>query len=189
VFALAGIPCLVLAALLWRLAVSRALSAGQARDACSLPSESVPSAASRHGDVGIRQKTVAAAPLQPPDWDNEDARQAYLEACRVFLRDQHDCAARLYRLAAREDWEKLHETARALREAAHALNAGHLAAASLSLQEAALADTASAARCVEQCVPALDQVFNAVEQLLRGHAETAREKHSAAPTAARHTSE
>jgi DNA-binding ferritin-like protein len=100
-------------------------------------------------------------------------RRAYLEACRAFIRDQQVSGVLLCQLAAREDWGELRATARALREAAQGLNAQPLAAAALFVQEAALADTASAARHVEHCIPALAQVFSALEQLLRDDAESA----------------
>jgi hypothetical protein len=156
VSALALIPCIAIALLLWQLAARRA------------PAPAL--RASRAG--GLRR--VSAPPLQlPPDWNNEVVRRSYLEACRAFIREQRGSAALLYRLAACEDWGELRETARTLREAALGLNAQPLAAALLSMQEAALANTASAARRVENCIPALAQVFNAIEALLRDNAESA----------------
>ena len=166
VTALAVIPCVALALLVWQLAVRRAEHGAQTP--CASPS---PDGQSRAGEQGA----VLPPPLQlPPDWDNENTRRAYLEACRAFIRDQHASAALLYRLTAREDWGELREAARALREAALALNALPLAEAALSVQDAALANTASAARRVEICIPALTSVLNAVKKLVRDNAEAAR---------------
>ena len=164
VTALAVIPCIALALLVRQLAARRteqgmAIHASQGMDG--------------KNSAGI-QKAVMA-PLQlPPDWDNDNARLAYLEACRAFLRDRHACAALLCRLAASEDWGELREAARGLREAALALNALPLAEAALAVQDAALAYTASAARQVENCLPALASVLKAADTLVRDNAETAR---------------
>jgi hypothetical protein len=128
--------------------------------------------ATRRMVIRTGEKAVSTTTLQlPPDWHNEDVRRNYLQTCRTFMHDRHDSAALLYRVAAREDWGELRETARALREAALTLNARPLAAAALAIQEAALDNTASAARRVESCIPALAQVFHALEQLLRDNAE------------------
>ena len=163
VAALAALPCIALALLLWQLAALRATDGAAMRDACLMPSPSHPF------DRG--RETVQTPPLLlPPDWDREEARRAYLEACRAFIRDQQTSAALLCQLTAGEDWGELRATARALREAALALNARHLAAAALAVQEAALSHTASAARHVEACIPALAQALTAAERLLRDNA-------------------
>ena len=150
VSALALIPCIAIALLLRQLAARRTttlLSGHESRDR--------------------EQQLLPAPPLQlPPDWNSTVVRQNYLEACRVFIRDQHGNAALLYQLAAREDWGELREAARALCQAALAINARPLAAAALSMQEAALANTASAARRVEDCIPLLAQVASAIKRLL-----------------------
>jgi HPt (histidine-containing phosphotransfer) domain-containing protein len=165
VTALAVIPCIALALLLWQLAVRRAEHDG-VQALCASPSPDGKSCAGEQG--------AALAPsLQlPPDWDNENTRRAYLEACRAFIRDQHASAALLCRLTAREDWGELREAARALHEAARALNAFPLAEAALSVQDAALANTASAARRVEICISALAGLLNAIEKLVHDNAET-----------------
>jgi len=150
VAALAVVPCIAMAQLLWQLAVRRTTHRSSFEE---------------HGDA-------PSAPLHvPPNWSNDDARLAYLDACRAFIRDQHGSTVLLYRLVAREDWGELRAIARALHEAALALNAHHLAEAALSMQEAALANTAAAARHVENCIPALAQVLRAAEQLLRDNAQ------------------
>ncbi|MDR0239778.1 MAG: hypothetical protein LBI88_06060 [Deltaproteobacteria bacterium] len=150
--ALAVVPCIAMAQLLWQLAVRRAT----------------------HRSSFVEHRDAPAAPLHiPPNWNNADVRQAYLDACRVFIRDQRGNTALLYQLAAREDWGELRATARALHEAALVLNAHPLAEAALSMQEAALAHTATAARHVENCIPALAQVLRAAEQLLRDNAASA----------------
>ena len=149
VAALAVVPCIAMAQLLWQLAVRRTTHRSSFEE---------------HGDA-------PSAPLHvPPNWSNDDARLAYLDACRAFIRNRHASATLLCRLAAREDWGELRATARDLREAALALNAGSLAAAALSIQEAALAHTASASRHVENCIPTLAQVQTAIIQILRDNA-------------------
>ena len=154
---LALIPCIAIALLLWQIAARRT--------APPLPF---------HENRALQRQLVPVPPLQlPPDWNSEDARRNYLEVCRTFIRDQHGSAVLLYQLAAREDWGELREAARTLHQAALALNARPLAAAALSMQEAALANTASAARHVENCIPALAKVFSAIEQLLRDNASVA----------------
>jgi HPt (histidine-containing phosphotransfer) domain-containing protein len=172
--ALALIPCIALALLLWQRAAGRTAYGKNAHDVPSMPPEPVPFAAARHGDIG-RERAVAS-PLQlPPDWhNNEEARQAYLEAGRAFIRTQQAGAAQLCRLTAREDWGELRKAARALREAALAVNARSLAAAALSVQEAALANTASAARRVEHCISVLTQVLNALGHALHNNANAVR---------------
>jgi HPt (histidine-containing phosphotransfer) domain-containing protein len=133
-----------------------------------MPPQSLPSAKILNTALDKGQKAVPMPPLRlPPDWDTEDVRRAYLEASRAFIRDQQNGAALLCQLTAHEDWGELRATARALREAALTLNAPSLAAAALSVQEAALANTASAAWHVEECIHALTQVLNTLEQLLR----------------------
>jgi HPt (histidine-containing phosphotransfer) domain-containing protein len=151
---LAVIPCILLALFLWRLAALRA-----ARDAQTQAD-------------GRRESDPSPLRL-PTDWNIPDARRAYLEACRVFLRERRNEAALLCRLAAAEDWKGLHEAAGALREAALTVNARALAAAALSVQEAALADAASAARHVEHCIPPLFEVLDEAERLLRDNADPA----------------
>jgi HPt (histidine-containing phosphotransfer) domain-containing protein len=179
VAALALIPCIALALLLWRLAAHRAACSAQTPPASPAPPvSSLPQAAMSSGSKGSpvdEKREAAPAPLHlPPDWNREEVRRAYFKECRAFLREQQAGAALLCRLAAREEWGELREAARALREAALALNAPPLAAAALSVQEAALADTASAARHVERCIPVLIRVFHELEGLLRDNDEAAR---------------
>ena len=167
VAALAVLRCISLALLLWQLATRRTAEGTATRNACFMPSQSHPSAETLNTVLDRGQEAVQAPPLcLPPDWDREDVRRAYLEACRAFIRDQQTGAALLYQLTAREDWGELRARAHALREAALTLNARHLAAAALAVQEAALSNTASAARRVEACIPALARVLKALEQLL-----------------------
>jgi HPt (histidine-containing phosphotransfer) domain-containing protein len=166
VIALAVIPCIALALLVWQFATRRAGHGAQTPHASPSP---------RDTSRAAPQESTSTPPLQlPQDWDSEDARRAYLKACRTFLRDQHAAAPRLCRLAALENWAELREAAHALREAALALNALPLADAALSVQDAALANTASAARRVEHCLPALTGVLDMVEQVVRDNAEAAR---------------
>jgi HPt (histidine-containing phosphotransfer) domain-containing protein len=176
VAALAVIPCIALALLLWRLAIHRTAYGAKARHTPSMP----PPVPSETRDNGLDGKREAVPPPLhlPPDWHREDVRHTYLEVCRAFIRDQQNCAALLCRLTARENWGELHKTARALREAALALHAPPLAAAALSVQEAVLADTASAARHVEHCIPALVRVFTELERILRDNADSARRGHA-----------
>jgi len=172
VAALALVPCIAMAQLLWQLSARRATRSSAMHNASStLPA---------FYNIPVRElEDVAAPPLQlPPDWNNVEIRQAYLDACRAFLRNQYAGAALLYHLAAREDWGELRATARALREAALVLNAHPLAEAALSIQEAALAQTASAARHVEHCIPVLAQVLRTIEQLLHDNAASARGKNT-----------
>jgi len=68
----------------------------------------------------------------------------------------------------------LRAMAHALHKAALTLNAWPLATAALSVQEAALANTASAARHLENCTSSLTRVFSAIEKLLHDNAESAR---------------
>jgi len=178
VAALALLPCIASALLLRQLAVRRATPGSAMRNAFFTLSEPIQPAVtlpSFYKSHAGEQRDIPAPPLQlPQDWDNEDVRLAYLDACRAFIRDQHAGAALLYQLTACEDWGELRATARALHAAALTLNARPLAAAALSMQEAALARTASAARLVEHCISALTQVFNAIEQLQNENAESAR---------------
>jgi HPt (histidine-containing phosphotransfer) domain-containing protein len=175
VAALAVIPCIALALLLWQLAAGRAAQGAETRNAAPMPPELPLADEVRRGKSRGWEQETAPLPLQlPTDWNNEDARQAYREMCRAFIRDQRGSAALLYQLTAREDWGELRATARALHEAALALNARSLAEAALSVQEAALASTPSAARRVEACISALAQVYKALELLLRDSAECAR---------------
>jgi len=161
VTALAALPCIALTLLLWQLATRRAAQGPQP----------LSSAESLNPSLDRGQAAVTAPPLRlPPDWDREEARLAYLEACRVFIREQQSGTALLCRLTAREDWGELRAAARSLREAALSLNALPLAAAALSVQEAALSNTASAAWRVEACIPALAQLLTATEALLRDNA-------------------
>jgi len=180
VAALALVPCIVIAQLLWQLAMRRAARGSAMRNASSrLPEPIAGTLPTFYKNPVGERKDVAAPPLQvPPDWDNAEARQAYLNACRAFLRDQHAGVALLYHLAAREDWGELRATARALREAALVLNARPLAEAALAMQEAALAQTSSAARHVEHCIPILTQVLRAVEQLVHDNAASTRGEHA-----------
>ena len=173
---LAVAPCIAMAQLLWQLAARWATSSSAMHNTFSTLPETTPSAGTlsalckRHG----RDRKEIPPPLQlPPNWHNEEVRQAYLDACRAFIRE-HAGTALLYSLTAHEDWGELRSTARALHEAALLLNARPLAEAAFSIQEAALAHTSSAARHVENCIPVLAQVLRAVEQLLHDNAAPAR---------------
>jgi HPt (histidine-containing phosphotransfer) domain-containing protein len=167
VSALAVIPCTALALLLWQFATHRTTQDMDARLACSMPPQSHPPAETRNSDRDKRQAADQALPLHlPPDWDRAEVRHVYLEECRAFIRTQRNSASLLCQLTAREDWGELRATAHALREAALVLNARPLAAAALAVQEAALSNTASAARHVEECIPALTQALTALEQLV-----------------------
>ena len=170
--ALAVIPCIAMARLLWQLATRRTTPSAQTHETVFSLLKRILSTEKHDRSRAREHRSMSAPPLQlPVNWDNEDVRRTYLKACRAFIRDQHASAALLCQLTAREDWGELRAMALALHETALPLNALPLATAALSLQEAALAHTASAARCVENCLSALAQVLSAIEHLLRDTAE------------------
>ncbi|MDR2695034.1 MAG: hypothetical protein LBC79_01460, partial [Deltaproteobacteria bacterium] len=114
VAALAVIPCIALALLLREFAARRAEQ--QTQTASPMPPQPLSPVQRQNDKRRAGGEAVPTTPLRlPQDWNSEDARRAYLEACRAFLRDRHASAALLYRLAAREEWGELREAARSLR--------------------------------------------------------------------------
>jgi len=168
---LALIPCIAMAQLLWQRALSLAPGRSAAISSASAPlSEPLRAVGTQalvdKGHAAQGKERASPALHVPNPWDKEEQRKAYLDACRAFVRDHHGSAALLYQLVAREDWGELRATAKALHEAALALHAQPLAKAALSLQVAALANTSSAARHVETCIPLLAEVLRELKQLL-----------------------